>query len=141
MRHKRQTAKLGRSSAHRRATLASLVCGLIEQQRIRTTLSKAKAVQPVAERMISLARRGTLASRRMAAAYLRRKDCVSKLFGTLGPLYADRRGGCTRIVKVGQRRGDGAETAFLEFVNLAPVDRKKKAKTDASTSEQPPKSP
>ena len=120
MRHHRSGKKLGRDSAHRRALYANLASALIEHGRIRTTEAKAKAVKPIAEQMITLGRRGDLAARRQAVAYLRSKDIVHKLFTDVGPRFVDRPGGYSRIVKLGQRQGDAAHMVYLELVDSAP---------------------
>src|SRR5688500_20047554 len=120
MRHHRHGKKLGRDSAHRRALYSNLAGALIEHGRIRTTEAKAKAVKPIAERMITLGRRGDLAARRQAVAYLRSKDVVHKLFADVGPRFADRPGGYARIVKLGPRPGDAAEMVYLELVDYVP---------------------
>jgi len=109
-------AKLGRTSDQRRALLRSMVTAFLAQERIRTTEAKAREVKAVAEKMITLAKRGDLHARRLAAAYLLDEDVVKKLFDTLGPRYADRPGGYARILKVGPRRGDAAPMAVLELV-------------------------
>ena len=116
MRHQRAGKKLGRDSAHRRALYANLAGALIEHGRIKTTVTKAKAVKPLAEQMITLGRRGDLHARRQAVAFLRSKDVVHKLFAEIGPRYANRPGGYSRIVKLGARPGDAAEMAYLELV-------------------------
>jgi large subunit ribosomal protein L17 len=120
MRHHRTGKKLGRDSAHRRALYANLAGALIEHGRIRTTEAKAKAVKPIAEKMITLGRRGDLAARRQAVSYLRSKDVVHKLFADVGPRFADRPGGYARIVKIGPRPGDAAEMVYLELVDYVP---------------------
>jgi large subunit ribosomal protein L17 len=120
MRHHRTGKKLGRDSAHRRALYANLAGALIEHGRIRTTEAKAKAVKPIAEKMITLGRRGDLAARRQAVAYLRSKDVVHMLFADVGPRFADRPGGYSRIVKLGPRAGDAAEMVYLELVDYVP---------------------
>jgi len=120
VRHHRKGKKLGRDSAHRRALYANLASALIEHGRIRTTEAKAKAVKPIAEQMITLGRRGDLAARRQAVAYLRSKDIVHKLFTDVGPRFVDRPGGYSRIVKLGQRQGDAADMVYLELVDYAP---------------------
>lgn len=126
MRHRKNSVKLGRSMAHRKALMASLVCGLIEQQRIETTLPKAKQARSLAEKMVTLAKKNTLASRRQALSFLHHRDCVSKLFATIGPHYHDRAGGYTRIMRKGRRGSDSAEVAIVEWVDLAPVKKEKK---------------
>jgi large subunit ribosomal protein L17 len=120
MRHHRSGKKLGRDSAHRKALYSNLAGSLIEHGRIKTTVAKAKAVKPIVEKMITLGRRGDLAARRQALAYLRSNDIVHMLFAEVAPRYADRPGGYTRIVKVGPRAGDSAEMAYLEFVDYVP---------------------
>jgi large subunit ribosomal protein L17 len=120
MRHRRSGRKLGRDSAHRRALYANLASALIEHGRIRTTVAKAKEVRPIAEQMITLGRRGDLASRRRAIGYLRSHEVVHKLFSEVAPRFADRPGGYSRIVKLGPRQGDGAEMAYLELVDFVP---------------------
>jgi large subunit ribosomal protein L17 len=120
MRHQRKGKKLGRDSAHRRALYANLAGALIEHGRIRTTEAKAKAVKPIAEKLITLGRRGDLAARRQAVAYLRSKDVVHMLFADVGPRFADRPGGYSRIVKLGPRAGDAAEMVYLELVDYVP---------------------
>lgn len=117
MRHQKKTIKLGRTAEHRKALLANQVCSLIEHQRIKTTLAKAKAVRPLAEKMVTLGKKNTLHARRMAFAVLRQKDAVKKLFDDVAPRAADRQGGYTRIIKLGQRKSDSAAVAFLEWVD------------------------
>src|SRR5438105_10292200 len=119
MRHQKKTIKLGRTAEHRKALLANQVCGLIEHQRIRTTLAKAKAVRPLAEKMVTLGKKGSIHARRTAFAVLRQKDAVKKLFDEIAPRTADRNGGYTRIVKLGQRKSDSAPVAYLEWVDAA----------------------
>src|SRR5437870_5434724 len=121
MRHQKKTVKLGRTAEHRKALLASQVCSLIEQQRIKTTLAKAKAVRPLAEKMVTLGKNGSLHARRTALAVLRQKDAVKKLFDDIAPRSAARKGGYTRIIKLGQRKSDSAAVAFLEWVDVAEV--------------------
>lgn len=124
MRHLRKTTKLGRSPAHREALLASLVSNLIAARRIRTTIVKAKLARSLAEKMVTLAKAGTLSSRRQAIATLRRKDRVTQLFDEVAPVFKDRKGGYTRITRIGQRAGDGAEMAYLEWINFVPTVKK-----------------
>jgi large subunit ribosomal protein L17 len=118
MRHAKKTIKLGRKSEHRNLLLANQVCSLIEHNRIKTTLAKAKAVRPYAERMITLGKRGDLHARRTALAFLRQKDAVHKLFADVAPRSSARQGGYCRIVKLGPRTSDSASMAYLEFVDL-----------------------
>src|SRR5437879_1399279 len=136
MRHQKKTIKLGRTAEHRKALLANQVCSLIEHQRIKTTLAKAKAVRPLAERMVTLGKSGSIHARRTALATLRQKNVVKKLFDDIAPRSAERNGGYTRIVKLGQRRSDSAPMAFIEWVDMAEVveekpreERKAKRKT------------
>ena len=132
MRHRKKTIKLGRTSAHREALLSSLVCNLIKAKRIETTLPKAKAARSLAERMVTLAKRNTLATRRRATSILRLPEAVSELFATVGPAFADRAGGYTRIYKLGTRASDSSEMALLEWVNYVPPAPKKKKKTEGA---------
>jgi large subunit ribosomal protein L17 len=122
MRHQNKTVKLGRSQAHRDALLANQVCSLIIHQRIRTTVAKAKAVRPFAEKMVTLGKKGTLHARRTAAAYLHQPAAVKKLFDEIAPRSATRAGGYTRITKLGPRKSDSAPMAVLEWVDTAPVE-------------------
>lgn len=108
--------KLGRPSNERRALLRNLVTSLLENGRIETTLQKAKATQRMAERMITLGKKNTLATRRRALAYITKEDAVTKLFAEIAPKYAERNGGYTRVLKLGPRRGDSAEMAIIELV-------------------------
>jgi len=121
MRHRRNTTKLKRTASHRRSLLANLTCSLIEHGRIKTTLGKAKALRPVAEKMITLAKRGDLHSRRLAIAFLQQKDAVKKLFEETAPAAKDRQGGYCRITKLGVRTSDAAPMAFIEWVDVAAV--------------------
>src|SRR5712675_2522737 len=140
MRHQKKTIKLGRTAEHRKALLANQVCSLIEHQRIRTTLAKAKAVRPLAEKMVTLGKKGSIHARRTAFAVLRQKDAVKKLFDEIAPRTADRNGGYTRIVKLGQRKSDSAPVAYLEWVDAAilvdqEVDEAAEKKTRKSKKE------
>ncbi|MGB2953617.1 MAG: 50S ribosomal protein L17 [Gaiellaceae bacterium] len=121
MRHHRQGRKLGRDSSHRKSLYANLTAALIEHGRIKTTVPKAKEVRPIAEQMITLARRGDVHSRRQALAFLRSQDVVHRLFSEVGPRFGDRAGGYLRIVKLGPRPGDAAEMAYLELVDYLPT--------------------
>src|ERR671929_1199175 len=109
MRHRRQGRKLGRDSSHRKALYANLTASLIEHGRIKTTVPKAKEVRPLAEQMITLARRGDIHARRQALAFLRSQDVVHKLFSDVGPRFRQRAGGYSRLVKRGPRGGESAE--------------------------------
>lgn len=123
MRHRKAGVKLKRDISGRRALLRGLVTNVIEEERITTTVPKAKAAKPLVERMITLAKQDTLHSRRQAAAFLLKKEAVEKLFEKLGPRFNQRSGGYTRIVKIGWRKGDGAETAKLELVGSELIKR------------------
>ena len=112
------TRKLGRPTAHRNAMLRGLVTYLIENGSIETTLTRAKEVRAMTEKMVTLGKKNTLASRRAALAYITKEDAVSKLFSVITPKYADVNGGYTQIYKLGPRRGDGAEMALIKFVDL-----------------------
>jgi large subunit ribosomal protein L17 len=127
MRHQKKTIKLGRTADHRKALLANQVCSLIEHKRIKTTLAKAKAVRPLAERMVTLGKNGSIHARRTALATLRQKSAVKKLFDDIAPRSAERNGGYTRIVKLGQRKSDSAPMAFIEWVDMAEVVAEKPA--------------
>jgi large subunit ribosomal protein L17 len=128
MRHQKKTIKLGRTAAHRKALLANQVCSLIAHQRVKTTLAKAKAVRPLAEKMVTFGKNGSLHARRMALSMLRQKDAVKKLFDEIAPRSAARNGGYTRIVKLGQRKSDSASMAFIEWVDAAQVVEEKEPK-------------
>jgi large subunit ribosomal protein L17 len=121
MRHQNKTVKLGRSQAHRDSLLANQVCSLIIHERIRTTLAKAKATRPFAEKMVTLGKKGTLHARRTATAYLHQDAAVKKLFNDIAPRSATRQGGYTRIVKLGARKSDSAPMAVLEWVDAAAI--------------------
>ena len=140
MRHQKKTIKLGRTAEHRKALLANQVCSLIEHQRIKTTLAKAKAVRPLAEHMVTLGKNGSIHARRTALAKLRQKRAVKKLFDDIAPRSAERNGGYTRIVKLGARKSDSAPMAFIEWVDTAEVVEEKPAeKKKAKRKEAEPK--
>jgi large subunit ribosomal protein L17 len=120
VRHHRAGKKLGRDSAHRKALYANLAGALIEHGRIKTTESKAKAVKPIAEQMITLGRRGGVHNYRQALAFLRSQNVVHLLFHEVAPRFADRDGGYSRIVKLGPRYGDAANMVYLELVDYVP---------------------
>ena len=117
MRHRRNTTKLKRTASHRRSLLANLACSLIEHGKIKTTLGKAKALRPVAEKLITLAKRDDLHSRRLAIAFLQQKETVKKLFAEVAPASKDRQGGYCRITKLGPRTSDAAPMAIIEWVD------------------------
>jgi len=137
MRHQKKTRKLGRTSQHRDAMLANLVASLIIHKRVKTTLAKAKAARPLAEKLVTLGKGGTLHDRRLAVAKIGQRDVVGKLFAEIAPGFKDRKGGYTRIIKLGPRQSDSAPIALLEWVDYvvevetAPVEKAEKpAKTD-----------
>lgn len=133
MRHRKRTDKMGRSPSHRVATLRALVCGLIIEKRITTTLKKARVARRMAEKMVTIARVGTLSSRRLALSRLVRTKPVKILFEDITPKLEGRNGGYTRIVKLGRRSSDSSEMAILEWVGMEIPDKRKKKK-DAVTS-------
>lgn len=122
MRHRSKTAKLKRNASHRKALLSNLACSLIEHGRIKTTLGKAKALRPVAEKLVTLAKRDDLHSRRLAIAFLHQKDTVKKLFSEVAPASKDRQGGYCRITKLGARMSDSAPMAVIEWVDRVEAD-------------------
>ena len=137
MRHRKHTFKVGRTTAHRHAMLANAVCSLIDHGRITTTLVKAKEIRRLADRMVTYAKEGSLHKRRLAIAELHSVELVHKLFADVAPQFKERNGGYTRIMKLGPRRGDGAEMCILEFVES---DEVVAAVTNAAeTAEEAPK--
>jgi large subunit ribosomal protein L17 len=136
MRHLKRTAKLGRTGTHRNAMLANLVCSLIKHHRVTTTLAKAKAARPVAEKILTLGKRGTIHARRLAVARLHQEDAVRVLFNEIAPTQKERRGGYTRIVKLLPRQGDAAHMAILEGVDL-PAQVTAQAPAEAAAQAQP----
>ena len=141
MRHRSKTVKLKRNASHRRALLANLACSLIEHGRIKTTLGKAKALRPVAEKLITLAKRDDLHSRRLAIAFLRQKEAVQKLFSETAPASKDRQGGYCRITKLGARMSDSAPMAIIEWVDRVVTDADDAIVVDAEATETPKKAP
>ena len=125
MRHGHAHRKLGRTSAHRAALVANMAASQIQHEQIVTTLPKAKELRPVVEKLVTLAKRGDLHARRLAISQIRDVEQVGKLFQTLGPRYADRRGGYTRVLKAGFRYGDNAPMAVIEFVDRDPSEKGK----------------
>src|SRR5271156_1910324 len=119
MRHQKNTRKLGRTSQHRDLMLANIVASLIIHKRVKTTLAKAKEARPLAEKLVTLGKTGTLHARRLAVAKIGQKDAVATLFKTIAPGFKDRKGGYTRIIKLGPRQADSAPVAFLEWVDYA----------------------
>ena len=131
MRHRNAGFKLGRNTSHRRALLRNLVTSIIIEDRVETTIAKAKAVRPLVEKMITLGKKGDLHSRRQALAFLMTDDSVKRLFDTVAPRYGDRQGGYLRIVKTGFQKGDGAEKAFIELLGAEKqLDEKRQKRTD-----------
>ena len=124
MRHRKKTIKLGRDTAHREAMLANMVCSLIQEKRIKTTIAKARAARTIAEKMVTLGKKGDLAARRRAISKLRNKDAVAELFTNIAPAMAERQGGYTRMLKIGTRPSDASEMVILEWtdVTVAPVE-------------------
>ena len=130
MRHRKAGFKLGRNTSHRRAMLRNLVTSILMEDRVHTTITKAKAARPTVEKMITLGKRGDLHARRQALAYLQTREAVSRLFDTVAPRYGERNGGYLRIVRTTFRKGDGAEQAFIELLgteNLLDEKRQKRA--------------
>jgi large subunit ribosomal protein L17 len=125
MRHQVKGRKLRRPTSHRMAMLRNLVTSFLEKERVRTTLAKAKETRPLAEKMITLGKKGTLHSRRQVIAFIRKEGVVTKIFDDLAPRFSQRPGGYSRIVKLGLRGGDGAQMAMLELIG---TEYKKKAK-------------
>lgn len=145
MRHQKKTVKLGLTAEHRKSLLANQVCSLIEHQRIKTTLAKAKAVRPLAEKMVTLGKKGSLHARRTALSVLRQSEAVKKLFDEIAPRSASRHGGYTRIIKLGQRKSDAARVAFLEWVDapqvteeIQPEEKGKKRKSPKTEADAKP---
>jgi large subunit ribosomal protein L17 len=139
MRHLKRTAKLGRTSGHRNAMLANLVCSLIEHKRVTTTLAKAKAARSVAEKMVTLGKGGTVHDRRLAVARLHQESAARILFKDIAPAFKDRKGGYTRIIKMNQRNGDAARRAILEWVDFvaeAPAAPTETAPADETKPEE-----
>src|SRR5438477_5489845 len=139
MRHKVAGYKLGRNTSHRRSLLRNLVTSVIVEERVETTVPKAKAARPIVEKMITLGKRGDLAARRLAGAYLMTDEALVKLFDTIGPRFGDRNGGYTRIIRTGWNKGDGADKAFIELLGseqLLDEKRQKRAEARAKKAEE-----
>ncbi len=139
MRHRVAGKKLGRKTAHRIMMFRNLVTSLLDKERIRTTLPRARAVRPIAERIITLGKRESLHARRQALAFVKDSAVVSKLFSTIAPRYAQRNGGYTRIIRLGFRDGDGAQMAYLELLGseFKPPKAEGKSGKKAKKEEQP----
>lgn len=139
MRHQVHKKRLGRHSSHRRAMFRNMVTSLIVEGRITTTVTKAKQLRRIAEKMVTLAKRGDLHARRQALSFVRSQGAVSKLFSELGPRFAGRNGGYTRVLKLGNRRGDGAEMALIEYLGFEPkLVKKAEAKGEAKKGKDAP---
>lgn len=141
MRHNNAGRKLGRNASHRKAMFRNMVTSLFEHGKVETTDAKAKELRRVAERLITLGKRGDLHARRQVLAYVRNKDVVAKLFTEVSPKFADRPGGYTRIVKLWNRKGDNAPISMLELVQEAYAPRPKKVKPAVAASAQPASAP
>jgi large subunit ribosomal protein L17 len=128
MRHLSKGKRLGRTTSHRKALLRNLVTSFLDKERVTTTIAKAKEARPLAEKMITLAKKNTLHTRRQALAFVTKESTVRKLFDTLGPRFSERPGGYSRIVKTGPRAGDGAEMAVLELIGTEFKQKAKKKK-------------
>ncbi len=139
MRHRKAGWKLGRNTSHRRALLRNLVTSLILEERVETTLPKAKAMRPQVEKMITLGKKGDVAARRLAASYLMTREAVDKLFDTISPRMGDRNGGYLRIIHGGFRKGDGGDIAWIELIGSEKKQeekRKKRAEVRAKRAEE-----
>lgn len=132
MRHRNAGYKLGRNTSHRRALLRNLVTSILMEDRVETTVTKAKAARPHVEKMITLGKKGDVHSRRQALAYLQTREAVTRLFDTVAPRYGDRNGGYLRIMRSGFQRGDGAEKAFIELLGAEhELDEKREKRAEA----------
>jgi large subunit ribosomal protein L17 len=138
MRHRVAGKKLGRKTAHRLMMFRNMVTSLLDKERIQTTVDRAKAVRPIAEKIITLGKRESLHARRQAAAFVKDPAVVAKLFATLAPRFATRPGGYTRIIKLGNRPGDGAQKAIIELVGSEYQPKEKAKKSKAKKSEAAP---
>jgi large subunit ribosomal protein L17 len=136
MRHQTKTVKLGRKSEHRDALLSNLVCSLINHNRITTTLAKAKAMKPLAEKMVTLGKKGDLHHRRLAVASIKQQDAVKKLFTEIAPRFKDRKGGYTRVLKLGLRPSDAAPMALIEWVELPATSEEKAPKAKKAVAKK-----
>ena len=137
MRHRKAGTKLGRNTSHRRALLRNLVTSVIIEDRVETTVAKAKAVRPLVEKMITLGKKGDLHSRRQALSFLMTDESVTRLFETVAPRYGDRQGGYLRIVKTGFQKGDGAEKAFIELLGAEKqLDEKRQKRAEVKAKKR-----
>ena len=137
MRHRKAGTKLGRNTSHRRALLRNLVTSVLVEDRVETTVAKAKAVRPHVEKMITLGKKGDLHSRRQALSFLMTGESVERLFDTVAPRYSDRQGGYLRIVRTGFQKGDGAEKAFIELLGAEKqLDAKRQKREEIKTKKR-----
>ncbi|NQT82595.1 50S ribosomal protein L17 [bacterium] len=138
MRHRKRTVKLGRNSSHRKAMFRNMVTSLLDRERIETTVVKAKEARRLADKMVTLAKKGTLHARRQALAFIMDKRVVKRLFSVLAERYADRNGGYTRVIRTGFRQGDGAELALVEMIGrIAPKPKSEKKKKKKAGPAEP----
>ena len=137
MRHRNAGFKLGRNTSHRRAMLRNLVTSVLVEDRVETTITKCKAVRPIVEKMITLGKRGTVHARRQAAAYLMTPESVDRLFATVAPRYGARNGGYLRITRLGARKGDAAEMAYIELLGAEhELNEKAQKRAEARTKKR-----
>ena len=138
MRHRNAGYKLGRNTSHRRAMLRNLVTSIVLEDRVETTITKAKAARPHVEKLITLGKKGDVHARRQALAYLQTREAVTRLFDTVAPRYGDRQGGYLRIIRTGFQRGDGAEKAFIELLGAEKLlDEKREKRAEAREKAEP----
>jgi large subunit ribosomal protein L17 len=132
MRHRNAGFKLGRNTSHRRALLRNLVTSILLEDRVETTITKAKAARPHVEKLITLGKKGDVHARRQALSFLQTREAVTRLFDTVAPRYGDRNGGYLRIVRTGFQKGDGAEKAFIELLGAEKIlDEKRQKRAEA----------
>jgi len=132
MRHRNAGYKLGRNTSHRRALLRNLVTSILLEDRVETTITKAKAARPHVEKLITLGKKGDVHARRQALSFLQTREAVTRLFDTVAPRYGDRNGGYLRIVRTGFQKGDGAEKAFVELLGAEKIlDEKRQKRAEA----------
>jgi large subunit ribosomal protein L17 len=132
MRHRNAGYKLGRNTSHRRALLRNLVTSILLEDRVETTITKAKAARPHVEKLITLGKKGDVHARRQALSFLQTREAVTRLFDTVAPRYGDRNGGYLRIVRTGFQKGDGAEKAFIELLGAEKIlDEKRQKRAEA----------
>lgn len=136
MRHAKDHKKLGRTASHRRAMLSNMIASLIKHKRVKTTLAKAKEARRWADRVVTFGKKGSVAARRQVYKFIPRRDIVKVLFDDVAPQFENRDGGYTRVVKLGRRKGDGAELAFLEFVGYEDMQIEKQQKAQETRVER-----